>query len=349
MQIEGDYYDGQSSLRHRVTLRLNDQGLQISGIGVEMLWPLADITVASPLGSIRSSIYLPDGAKCDFSDKNFARQLAQRQGRGGFFRGVHRWENSLKFAFGALVLTIVLIMGFVRYGLPLLAEQAAYAIPPAAENALGKETLQILDRALLEPSGLDPDRQAELEQLFVKVVAALDATERPYRLELRSADEVGANAFALPGGTVIMTDELIAVAENDDEIAAVLAHEVGHVRHRHAMRQVIQSSAVGLIVATLTGDVFSVTSMAATLPTMLVDADFSRDMERQADDVAAEYLVRQGVPVDHFATILTRIEQAHAEKTGADQDRQQQSGKRVTDYFSSHPPTQERIERLRQQ
>ena len=341
MQTDGLYYDGKRSERHAVALRLIGDQLQITGDGIELSCPLNEVRISAPLGSMKRSAYLPDGGKCDFDDKAFAQTAEQRQGKGGFFQGVHRWENSLKLAFAALIITVALVLGFIQFGVPVLAEQAAYAIPPTTETALGKETLQLLDHALFEPTGLDAARQTELEQLFTQVVTALDATDRYYQLELRSSPKIGANAFALPGGTIIMTDELVEMAANDEEIAAVLAHEVGHVRHRHAMRQVIQDSAVGLIVATMTGDVFSATSLAAALPTMLVDAKFSRDMERQADDVAVEYMVSQGQSVEHFAAILTSMEKAFAKKHGT-----VKGGKGMTDYFSTHPATRERIERL---
>jgi len=344
MQTEADYYDGKSSERHRVTLCRSGKFLQITGGGIAASWALDVIRIADPLGAIKCSVYLPDGGKCDFDNRDFARQLEQCQGKAGFFRGVHRWENSLKLAFVALILTIVLVLGFIRFGIPVLAEQAAYAIPPGTETSLGEETLQLLDRALFMPTKLDTVRQTELEQLFAQVVASLDATERPYRLELRSSPKIGANAFALPGGTVVMTDELVEMAGHDGELAAVLAHEVGHVRHRHAMRQVIQGSAVGLLIATLTGDVFSAASMVAALPTMLIDAKFSRDMELQADDVAVEYLLRQGEPVDHFAVILSSMEQTYTKKNGP-----VNGGERTASYFSSHPATRERIERLTDQ
>ncbi len=341
MKTAGDYYDGKSSTRHSVTLGISGDHLQISGAGIEASWPLAEVRIAEPLATIKRSIYLPDDGKCDFESTDFAHLLEQRQAKGGFFRSVHRWENSFKLASAALVLTVALVLGFIQFGIPLLAEQAAYAIPPGTETTLGEETLKILDRAMFEPTELDVAQQSELEQLFAQVVTSLDATERPYRLELRSSPRIGANAFALPGGTVVMTDELIDMAVSDEEIAAVLAHEVGHVRHRHAMRQVIQNSAVALVVATLTGDLFSATSMAAALPTMLVDARFSRDMELQADDVALEYLLQQGKSVDHFTAILTSMEQAYAEKNGS-----KEGGNRAVNYFSSHPATKERIERL---
>ena len=341
MQTTGDYYNGKRSERYAVDLNLSGDQLLVTGDGIELSCPLNEIRISAPLGSMKRSIYLPDGGKCDFDDKNFARLAERRQGKGSFFQGVHRWEKSLKLAFTALIITIALVLGFIQFGIPVLAEQAAYAIPPSTEITLGQETLMFLDRAMFMPSKLDKDRQAEIEDLFTQVVATLDAAERPYKLELRSSPKIGANAFALPGGAVIMTDELIELAGRDEEIAAVLAHEVGHVRHRHAMRQVIQGSAVGLMVATLTGDVFSATSLAATLPTMLVDAKFSRDMELEADDVAIEYLLKQGDTVEYFATILTSMEQTYAEKHGI-----AVGEGNSTNYFSTHPATRERIERL---
>jgi Zn-dependent protease with chaperone function len=75
---------------------------------------------------------------------------------------------------------------------------------------------------------------------------------------------------------------------------------------------------------------------------MLVDAKFSRDMERQADDVALEYLLQKGETVEHFASILTHMEQAFAAKQGSETG----TTGRAANYFSSHPATKERIERL---
>lgn len=344
MKTPADYYDGESSARRQVELRLVVNHIEISGEGLERRWPVRKAQVDAPLAGIRRALYLPDGGKLIFDDDDFARAVAEQQNQGGFFRGVHRWENSLKLAFVALGLIIALVVGFIQFGLPTLAEQAAYAIPPGTETQLGRESLQFLDRALFAPSQLGPERRAELVLLFDQVVTSLDATERPYRLELRKSPRIGANAFALPGGTIIMTDELVALAGQDEEIAAVLAHEVGHVRHRHAMRQVIQNSTVGLLVATLTGDVFSASSLAAAIPTMLVDAKFSRDMEREADDVALEYLHLQGQSTKHFAAILKSLEEAFAEKRG-----EKREEGRISGYFASHPATRERIARLKEQ
>ncbi len=345
METHASYFDGRSSGSRQVVLRIEGSELRLHGTDAKECWPLKDVRLSMPLGSIRRAIYFPDGARCDVEDRHFALRIERIQGRGKFFRGIHSWENSLKLAFTALVLTIALVWGFIQFGIPELAERAAYAVPPVTETDLGQETLGILDKTFLKPSGLDAGRRSELKKLFDRVVLRLDAADRLYRLELRSSPRLGANAFALPGGIVILTDELVALAEHDEEIAAVLAHEVGHVRYRHSMRQVIQNSVVGLLVATLTGDVLSATSMAAALPTMLVDSKFSREMEREADDVAVEYLRREGETADRFASIIARLEKAHAGTAGQDSGGERS---RIADYFSTHPATEERIERLRQ-
>ena len=344
METEAFYYDGESSARSKVSLILAGDNLHLRGADLDLYFPLAEIRLSPPLGSVRRSLYLPDGAICEVADESFAAGLEHRQGKGSFFRSLHRWEMNLKRAFAALAATIAALGLFIQFGLPMLAKRAAFAIPPATETSLGMETLHILDRTLFEPTTLAESRQSELRALFAVVVADLEAADRSFDLVFRRSRHLGANALALPGGTVVLTDELEKLAEHDDEIIAVLAHEIGHVLNRHALRQVIQSSTAGLIIATLTGDVFSATSLAAALPTMLADAKFSRDMEREADNFAAAYLRQEGIPLDRFAAILLRLQLSRGGRSD-----QEGPADGITDYLSTHPATAERIEGLRPQ
>ncbi len=144
----------------------------------------------------------------------------------------------------------------------------------------------------------------------------------------------GANAFALPSGIVVITDALVKLSRNDDEVIAVLAHEVGHLEHRHSLRIVMQDSAVALVAATVIGDPFSSSTLAAALPTMLVHARYSREFETEADDYAYGFLVSHRIPTQAFADMLTRL------------DSEQESSVAET-FLSSHPSTQERVERFR--
>ena len=115
---------------------------------------------------------------------------------------------------------------------------------------------------------------------------------------------------------MVLTDELVALAERDEELVAVLAHEIGHVVHRHGLRQTIQSSMLAISVILLTGDLSSASAFVAALPTALAESRFSREFEREADDYALEYLLAAGVSPTHFARMLSRLEeQAGGEAT----------------------------------
>jgi Zn-dependent protease with chaperone function len=155
---------------------------------------------------------------------------------------------------------------------------------------------------------------------------------------------MGANAFALPDGTIVMLDELVELTKDDNEIIAVLAHERGHVERRHAMRMVLQSSVVGLVLAWYVGDV---SGLLATAPAIIMQAKYSRDMEREADEYAEQTMLANGLSPCLLGTILDKLEAAHLAKVREkhpEADAAKDSG--AMDYLSSHPATSERMRRI---
>ncbi len=135
----------------------------------------------------------------------------------------------------------------------------------------------------------------------------------------------------------MITDELVLLAKHDNELMAVLAHEIGHVVNRHALRRLLQDSTTALIIASITGDVTSVTALSATLPTMLIEAKYSRDFEREADQFALRQLRENDIEPRYFADILLRLQAQHPDAGD------------VFGYLSSHPATQERVKSFRPQ
>jgi Zn-dependent protease with chaperone function len=153
------------------------------------------------------------------------------------------------------------------------------------------------------------------------------------RLVFRDGGMIGPNALTLPGGVIVVTDQLVDVLD-DDEVAAVLAHELGHVHYRHSTRVLLSGSFHALVVMAVFGDASSISSIAATAPTVLVNSGYSRDFEREADAFAFDLLDRTGSSPEAFATALEDLTNAIGEK------------KRGLDfgYLSTHPQTGERIE-----
>lgn len=341
MILRGVYYDGQSSDRHPVTVSVDGPLLRIEGEGIALACERHRVRATAPLGRMRRSLLLPDGAVCELADDAPVEALLPRA--GGRLTGLlHRWERSLALAGAALALTVLLVWGFVRFGIPVLARQAAFAIPPAAERSMGAQTLDLLDRMLFDPSTIPAQRQQELRALFAGMLGESDGAAG-YRLEFRLSEPLGANALALPSGIVVVTDDFVRLAQHDEEIVAVLAHEIAHVRRRHALRQVLQNSGSALVVASLTGDVTSITSLAGALPTALIDARYSQQFETEADDDAVDHLRRRGIAVSRYADILGRLQQTHDQRQGEEAgDGRQPLG----DLFSTHPETRKRIERI---
>jgi Zn-dependent protease with chaperone function len=342
MTARGGYFDGKSSLRRDVVITLSERLLVLTGEGVNLRVPLGEVRVTPPVGSVRRSLCLPDGGICEIEDKAILDKIEDFTGKGKAVRILHRWEKSLMRAFVALLLIAAVVCGFMKYGIPWLAARVAFAIPPATEKVLGSQTLAALDKLFFTPSRLPADRQKTLASRFRATAAAFPSVGST-RIEFRSGEHIGPNALALPSGIVVLTDDLVKIAKNDDEIVAVLAHELGHVERRHTMRHILQSSAAGLVMAALTGDILSVTSLSATLPTALVEAKFSRDFEREADDASAHYLQTHGIPLQRFADILQRLQAEHDKKRSKGKQKDDET---FTDYLSTHPPTGERIERL---
>jgi len=341
ISARGFWLDGKVSQRREVSITCGaDAIVHVLGDAVEVSASLRDVKIDPRLGTARRMIRFPDGAAAETADHEFLDALHRRQGKGGFFREVHRWETSVLRALCALLLMLLIGFGFLRYALPFLATKAAFALPADTEQLLGHETLQVLDRIVLEPTQLAKERRGELTALFAAMTAGYPE-RRGWRLEFRSGAAVGANAFALPAGIVVVTDRLIELAKSDDEIAGVLAHEIGHVNRRHALRHLMQNSATALLVATVTGDITSATSLSATLPTVLIDAKYSRDFENEADDAAVAYLKEKGIPVQSYADMLTRLGEDHRKEK-----KEEKSGSRFGELFADHPLVQERVKRV---
>ena len=340
---EAGYYDGKVSTRSQVSLISDNHTLTIVGDGIHQIYKLDEVRVSDKIGSARRNILLPDGGLCDPASQALANDLERPQKRGHANNITHKLEINLHYALAALLLTALLVFAFIRFGVPPLSKYVAFAIPPSTENMLGKHTLETLDTLVYKPSKLNQERRKQLTARFKQVSAAIPGTEQ-CRLEFRSGESVGANAMALPSGIVVVTDDLVALSKNDDELAGVMAHELGHVLHRHILRHSLQSSITGLLIATLTGDITSATSISASLPTALVNASYSRDFEREADDMAISYMKKSAIPVSRYADILARLQSQLDGKKGS----KNKDELPFKNYLSTHPETTERIKRVQE-
>jgi Zn-dependent protease with chaperone function len=337
-QVFAAYYDGQTAASKAVMLFVEGSDLLLQGNGFELRWPLHEVHVSERLGNTPRLLSYAKGGHCEVKDHaGLEKLLAQTGSRRDWLEGM---QHSLPWALAAIVLVVIVFAGAYRYLLPWGAEVLALRMPDAVLQKMGQSSLETLDRFALKPSKLDAARQQQLSDAYARLTPLPDARLQ-YHIVFRSSPSMGANAFALPDGTIVMLDELVDLTKDDNEILAVLAHERGHIERRHAMRMVLQSSAVGLVLAWYVGDV---STLLATAPAIIMQAKYSRDMEREADEYAERTLQFNALSPCLLAGILGKLEASHLVAM-KDKHPAADAGKNneMMDYLSSHPATQERM------
>ena len=333
-------FDGRSARAQPVRARFApDGGLELTDeSGAVQTFAAQEISVAARLGRAPRTIRLPGDRHCETEDNDAVDAALAQLGRERGAAWLHRLETSWRAVVVGLVVVSATTWVAVRYGLPAAAESIARKLPIEVNEQISRDALATLDGMVFAPSDFSAARRAELRKQFADFLAKNGDTY-PYRLEFRAAKELGANALAFPSGDIVITDELIELASDDRQIIAVLAHECGHIQGRHGLRTVLQNSAVVVLFALITGDISSVTALGGALPTLLLESKFSRTFEEEADAYATAALRRAGVSPNHLADILLRLEESRPAKRG--------TATKVLDYISSHPPTPERIRRIR--
>ena len=321
--FEAEYFDGRSARAHAVTLHIADKALHWTADSAQGSQPLSSLRWDPAIGQTHAMVHLPDGGMFRVHDRRLGALWPQAAG-DGLERWASRIEGRMAYVVAALVLTAGLVYSGLRWGVPVAAHKVTAIVPASMEDTVGRQSLVILDR-VFSTSQLPAERQ---QALTAQLKAWCQRTTCPaYRLEFRQGGRIGANALALPGGTMVVTDELVKLAKHDEEIIAVLAHELGHVQERHGMRMTLQAMGAGAILVALTGDLSSVSDLAAGLPAVLLQSGYSRSMEREADDHAWRTLNESCIAPQRFADILRRLDAKPSE----------------TGLLDSHPGTAERI------
>jgi predicted Zn-dependent protease len=231
----------------------------------------------------------------------------------------------------AVVVWITFPVGFVWLGLPKISVAISQSIPIAWEKSLGKYVLKEISHLIAPDVSREPlERQKLLQQRFSELVLLAKLPEA--RLLMRSGP---VNALALPGNTVVLMDGLVSKL-SDDQVMAVVAHELGHLHHRHVMQRIVSMSMLGGVVETLAGGNSQASKVGALASGALINSAYSRSQEAEADAYAIALLKADGESGVAFAEAMEFFDQY-----------EKQQNMLSGGWLSSHPSTPQRIEKAK--
>jgi Zn-dependent protease with chaperone function len=330
MDMKGIWYNGVSSRGEVVAMQMRRVGfLHLENAGEMVELDISKLSISTRLGSTARSIQIPGQGYIQCDDSELLDAWFPNTSR------IEKWvdwiERRRSAVISSAVITIVTVVMLYMYGIPYAALKVAPHVSPKIERMMSEQVLKILDITNANVSSLPVKRQAEFQTEFKAMIKGMPR-ESEMELFFRSSPALGANAFALPDGTIVVTDELVELADNNEQIMTVIAHEIGHHEHRHGVRQTLESAGILAIAAALFGDV-SGSSLTVSLPVVLQNG-YSRGHEQEADEFAFKTLIRQGRSPQAFADLFKKLNK----ETMIHDDN-------VMNYVSTHPASQDRIDR----
>ena len=293
----------------------------------------AALTYSSVIPGLPVDLIFADGGVFTPSDPHFRWPTLSHSSRLP-----ERLERYWPISLMAIVIIPMFFWVMVVHVIPAGARLSVAYVPDSVSHEMGEQTLRVLDEVWFSPSELSFDTRQQVTLQWRQVLLQLNMNPGFYQLDFRAAD-IGANAFALPDGRVIVTDDLIRLMEGyDDELTAILLHEIGHVQHQHGMQLVAQTTATSLLFVMMLGDLDGAADVLLGAGLGLSQNAFSRDMEREADAFALEKLHQLAISPMAFARAMRLLMESHGvDDTGAE-------SQEILRYIGTHPGMQERIQ-----
>ncbi|MFY0693012.1 MAG: M48 family metallopeptidase [Paracoccaceae bacterium] len=292
--------------------------------------PFDAIEVDPPIGRTPRRLRFPDGTLFETED-HASVAILEGESAGGL---LHRLEEFHPRLVGFVLIAFAAIWVVWRYGLDMLVAVALLLTPPVLTEQIDAGTLKTLDLTLAGPSALSGTDQAAAKQVFLDLLDAREpasASRSDLRLLFRDMPGVGPNAFALPGGTIILTDQFVRDFGDADILAGVLGHEIGHVVEQHGLKQVYRSLGLYILIAFMAGDTGPILEEILLEGNLLLSLAYSRKHETAADRYGIELADRAGYDPSGLRSFFEEL---------------QGSGPTPPRWMSTHPSGDRRIEAI---
>lgn len=333
--VTARFTDGQTAREHRISVEISGNGVSFETPEQRYFWPAAGLRLMDKVdGRPRLAHDSYPDARLLFDKVGDAEEL-RRALPDIAARSQDRFALDLrKFGIaGAATIAIALMFYF---SIPALAGLLTALVPVSFEREIGDSTLKTVgvlldgaDRRCSVPEGL-----AVLDRTVERLV---DGRDLRVGIDVRVVPSGMVNAIALPGGYVIIFDGLIQQAASAEEVAGVLAHEIGHTQHRHGMQGLIRARALQTLISIVAPGGGGTGGLAREAASLVLNQAYTRDAEREADAYAVETLNRIGVTGEGMASFFDRMAKRNSVVDTED-----------FAYLSSHPLSVERARSIRE-
>lgn len=329
MQHEATYYDGQTSQPRKAQVEVFGNSLSIYHEGQKVVWAISEIDYSPFMG--KGKIMLQYGAfphqYLEYqSDSALAKLLQEYLPKShGKVETMAREYNAI--IRGALIgiaifSAIAAIIYFVL--LPSLASYLASKIPTSTEIAIGDKFYE----SFVKDAKVDTEKSKALNEFARKI-----DFETQYPLKFTVVKDKQVNAFALPGGNIVVYSGILDKMKSAEELAALLSHEVTHIKERHSLRGLSRNLAGSVLISLVFGDTGSISSVLANKAEDFYQLGFSRGMEKEADLKGLQIMYHNRLDPQGMVHLMERLKEEEKE----------QGSTKMLSYLNSHPMTNERL------
>ena len=322
MFFEGLYYDGQSSAGHRARIQLHDGGISIDLAQNHIQWSVSGInTEESAFNKNNSLIYY--GTQFPYTaievNGDDFQVFFKKQ-----FPDLAITKNKVAFMEGTGTRTIVLmilgVLGFLAlayfYLIPAAAEKVAEHLPQQYEIDLGNQIMEQMS----EGFQVDSEQTALANAYFQGL-----NYEASYPAKITVVHDKVSNAFALPGGNIVVYDQMFKVMKDRSEFSALLSHEYSHVTQRHTTRSLFRGLATYLVISLIMSDVNGVMAVVLQNADNLKSLSYSRSLEQEADDQGLNYMEKAGENPQGMIDLFKHLGEAN------------EGSQDIPEFLSTHP------------
>lgn len=353
IQFKAQYFDGYSSKPFDVIVEVDSKGYislrpeqhkeNIPNIPEETT--LKNLNISRRLGNTPRQLKYPEGQTLVVNNNTVVDEIIKRYGKENLLRkAVTLFESKLRYI-PILFIIAVALVSFIKFiVLPAATTRIAHQMPQKVVTKIGEQSFSDIETILFSASTLSEETQTRIKKHFEPLMQQFNDIE--LTVEFRDS-HIGPNALAFPHGMIVFTDDLVNLAQHDDELLAIFAHEIGHVYHRHSMQNIVHQSSLNLLITMAFGG--AGTGLAGGISNTIMNGSYSRHLETEADDFSLHYAEHEVFDPVHFSNIMQRMVESsgiecsrenHKVSCGSDEENA------IEGFLSTHPVSEDRIQRF---